>query len=99
VVCRLQGQVHAGRYCYPLTITDFASRYLIACEALQSTREAYAFTVFENAFREFGLPNAVRGIFGPDQSGADCLLFRPVSNPCRQCSLEGCSVKRELTQP
>jgi hypothetical protein len=30
------------RYCYPLTITDFASRYLIACEALQSTREAYA---------------------------------------------------------
>jgi putative transposase len=48
------------RYCYPLTITDFASRYLIACEALQSTREAYAFTVFENVFREFGLPNAIR---------------------------------------
>jgi transposase len=33
------------RYCYPLTITDFASRYLIACEALQSTKEVYAFTV------------------------------------------------------
>ncbi len=48
------------RYCYPLTITDFASRYLIACEALQSTKEAYAFTVFENVFREFGLPNAIR---------------------------------------
>jgi putative transposase len=48
------------RYCYPLTITDFASRYLIACEALQSTREAYAFTVFENVFKEFGLPNAIR---------------------------------------
>src|SRR2546425_10742443 len=48
------------RYCYPLTITDFASRYLIACEALQSTKEAYAFTVFENAFKEFGLPNAIR---------------------------------------
>jgi hypothetical protein len=29
------------RYCYPLTITDFASRYLIACEALQTTKETY----------------------------------------------------------
>jgi putative transposase len=48
------------RYCYPLTITDFASRYLIACEALSTTKEAYAFTVFENAFKEFGLPNAIR---------------------------------------
>jgi putative transposase len=27
---------------------------------LQSTKEAYAFTVFENVFREFGLPNAIR---------------------------------------
>src|ERR1700716_1050725 len=48
------------RYCYPLTITDFASRYLIACEALQTTKETYAFTVFENAFKEFGLPQAIR---------------------------------------
>ena len=29
------------RYCYPLTITDFASRYLLACEALATTKEAY----------------------------------------------------------
>lgn len=48
------------RYCYPLTITDFASRYLIACEALSTTREAYAFSVFETAFKEFGLPRAIR---------------------------------------
>jgi putative transposase len=48
------------RYCYPLTITDFASRYLIACEALATTKEAYAFTVFERAFKEFGLPQAIR---------------------------------------
>lgn len=48
------------RYCYPLTITDFASRYLIACEALSTTKEAYAFRVFESAFREFGLPKAIR---------------------------------------
>jgi putative transposase len=48
------------RYCYPLTITDFASRYLIACEALHTTKEVYAFSVFESAFKEFGLPNAIR---------------------------------------
>jgi putative transposase len=40
------------RYCYLLTITDFASRYLIACEALAKTKEAYAFNVFERAFKE-----------------------------------------------
>ena len=48
------------RYCYPLTITDFASRYLLCCEALATTREMYAFTVFERAFKDFGLPLAIR---------------------------------------
>ena len=48
------------RYCYPLTITDFASRYLIACEALTTTAEKFAVTIFERAFREFGLPTAIR---------------------------------------
>ena len=46
------------RYCYPLTITDFASRYLLACEALSTTQELYAFTVFERVFKDFGLPRA-----------------------------------------
>jgi len=48
------------RYCFPLTITDFASRYLLRCEALTSTKEASAFTVFERVFREFGMPLAIR---------------------------------------
>ena len=48
------------RYCYPLTITDFASRYLVCCDALENTRESYAFTVFERAFKDFGLPLAIR---------------------------------------
>ena len=48
------------RYCYPLTITDFASRFLLSCEALSSTRETYAFTLFERVFKEFGLPLAIR---------------------------------------
>jgi len=48
------------RYCYPLTITDFASRYLICCDALATTKAVYAFTVFERAFKDFGLPQAIR---------------------------------------
>lgn len=48
------------RYCYPLTITDFATRYLLACEALSTTQERYAFPVFERAFQDFGLPEAMR---------------------------------------
>jgi len=48
------------RYCYPLTITDSASRYIFACEALSTTKEAYAFEVFEAVFKEFGLPKAIR---------------------------------------
>jgi putative transposase len=48
------------RYCYPLTITDAASRYLLSCEALSSTQAKYAFTVFERVFKDFGLPKAIR---------------------------------------
>ena len=48
------------RYCYPLTISDFASRYLLTCEALATTKEVYAFAVFERAFKDFGLPGAIR---------------------------------------
>jgi putative transposase len=48
------------RYCYPLPITDFASRYLLTCDALSTTQEQFAFTGFERAFKEFGLPGAIR---------------------------------------
>lgn len=57
-----KGQFQLGnrQYCYPLTVTDYRSRYLLACEGLESTREDTAFTVFERTFREFGLPVAIR---------------------------------------
>ena len=49
-----------GRYCYPLTATDQASRFLLLCEALDSTKEATAFTAFLRLFQERGLPDAIR---------------------------------------
>ncbi|MDJ0611565.1 MAG: IS481 family transposase [Kiloniellales bacterium] len=48
------------QYCYPLTVTDQASRYLLMCEALESTKEANAFTAFQRLFEERGLPGAMR---------------------------------------
>ncbi len=48
------------QYCYPLTISDYRSRYLLACEGMNSTKADFAFAVFERVFREFGLPAAIR---------------------------------------
>jgi putative transposase len=62
------------RYCYPLTITDFSSRYLLACESLESTKEVHAFGVFERMFREHGLPQAIRTDNGVPFS-SPCALF------------------------
>jgi transposase InsO family protein len=49
-----------GRYCYPLTVTDQASRYLLACEALDSTKEDPVIATFQRLFAERGLPRAMR---------------------------------------
>jgi transposase InsO family protein len=49
-----------GRYCYPLTVTDHAARFLLMCEALESVREDSAITAFEQLFKERGLPAAIR---------------------------------------
>jgi putative transposase len=48
------------QYCYPLTVTDHRTRYLLTCERLESTKSKFAFAVFERTFREFGLPAAIR---------------------------------------
>src|SRR5690606_26506861 len=49
-----------GRWCYPLTVTDHASRFLLLVEAEESTREDPVIAAFEGLFRERGLPNAIR---------------------------------------
>jgi hypothetical protein len=61
-VRRLKGEFRLGngRYCYPLTVSDQASRYLLLCEALESTREVPVIEAFQQLFRERGLPVAIR---------------------------------------
>jgi len=57
-----KGEFRLGdsRYCYPLTVTDHASRFLLLCEALESVKEETAITAFEQLFLERGLPDAIR---------------------------------------
>ena len=62
------------KYCYPLTITDFATRYLLACEGLHTTQADYAFGVFERVFKEFGLPDAIRTDNGVPFSAPNALF-------------------------
>ncbi|HEV2397869.1 MAG TPA: IS481 family transposase, partial [Candidatus Sulfotelmatobacter sp.] len=44
----------------PLTITDACSRYLLRCQAVEKTDTARVQAIFEAAFREYGLPDAIR---------------------------------------
>jgi len=49
-----------GRYCYPLTVADAYSRYLLGCQALVHPTTALTRPVFEQLFREYGLPERIR---------------------------------------
>jgi len=49
-----------GIYCYPLTVTDGCSRYLLECKALPSTEFVLAKPVFAKLFRGYGLPRIIR---------------------------------------
>lgn len=54
-----------GVKCYPLTITDAYSRYVLRCEAMTDPDGRGVFAVFDSAFKEFGLPDAIRSDGGP----------------------------------
>jgi putative transposase len=49
-----------GALCYPLTIADGCSRFLLSCRALTSTQVAESRPVFVRAFQEYGLPTRIR---------------------------------------
>lgn len=49
-----------GRYCYPLTVTDQASRFILMCDAQTSTKADGALSAFERLFKDRGLPKAIR---------------------------------------
>ncbi len=72
-----QFRLRDGQLCYPLTIVDAFSRYLLRVEACGSTSVAEARPIFEASFREFGLPERLLSDNGPPfGSGGLCGLSR-----------------------
>jgi transposase InsO family protein len=55
-----QFRLKNGKYCYPLTMTDNYSRYLLLCKGLESPNCDNTMKYYEKVFREYGLPNAIR---------------------------------------
>jgi transposase InsO family protein len=54
-----------GRWCYPLTISDGYSRYVLCCRGMPKFTRAWVQPGFERAFREYGLPLTIRTDNGP----------------------------------
>src|SRR5436190_1124598 len=91
-----------GRYCYPLTVADGFSRYLLGCQALTSTAVDEAKPIFTRLFHEYGLPtrmrsdNGVRGEFTRErrrealdhETPAACYAPAPRPRPDRLPPLE-----------
>ncbi|HVF12861.1 MAG TPA: IS481 family transposase [Actinomycetota bacterium] len=49
-----------GYYCYPLTVTDGFSRYLLGCKGLYSTAHEGTKPLFRRLFQDYGMPLAIR---------------------------------------
>ena len=55
-----QFKTRDGEYCYPLTLVDGYSRYLLACQGLRSTTIVLARPIVQRVFEEYGLPRIIR---------------------------------------
>ena len=62
-----------GVLCYPLTVMDRFSRYLLACRALAAPRSEPTRAVLDTLFREFGLPDRIRSDNGVPFAGPTTL--------------------------
>ena len=62
-----KGQFELGdaRVCYPLTMTDNHSRFLLCCQGMYRPRMKPTRTCYERAFIDYGLPRAIRTDNGP----------------------------------
>ena len=98
-----------GRYCYPLTIQDGFSRFLLECRGLYSTSIELAKPVFIRAFREFGLPAVIRsdngtpfasiGLARLTRLSAWWIRLGTVLRPSSPVSRSRTAVTNECTEP
>ena len=57
-----KGQYRLGnhKYCWPLTVSDHYSRYLLGCDSLEGTKTQGTMSAFENTFSQYGIPKVIR---------------------------------------
>jgi putative transposase len=55
-----QFRLKNGQYCFPLTVSDLYSRFLLGCEAHAAVSMEQTIACFLRLFREYGLPNRIR---------------------------------------
>lgn len=55
-----QFKVGTGHWCYPLTVMDHSSRYLLDCHALRGTKTLDTKRIFVRLFKDYGLPKRIR---------------------------------------
>lgn len=55
-----QFRVGSGAYCYPLTVTDLFSRYILGLEVCPSVASVRAVATFRTLFHRYGLPEVIR---------------------------------------
>jgi putative transposase len=78
--CDFKGQFRTGdgRLCYPLTVADHFSRYLLAVDGLDSVSTPQSWPVFERLFRDYGLPQVIRS-----DNGSPFASARALAGLCR----------------
>jgi transposase InsO family protein len=68
-----------GQQCYPLTIVDAYSRYLVRCEGVLEPNGREVQRIFDSAFQEYGLPAAIRSDNGPPFASVGAGGLTPLS--------------------
>jgi transposase InsO family protein len=68
-----------GLKCYPLTLIDARSRFLLRCEALLEPDGKQVSRILDSAFLEFGLPQAIRSDGGPPFASTGPALLTELS--------------------
>ena len=83
-----------GRYCYPLTVTDAFSRYLICCHGLLSTESKPTQAIFRHLFRRHGLPECIKSDNGTPFASTALGRLSPLSVGWIRLG-----IRPELTEP
>ncbi len=78
--CDFKGQFRTrdGKLCYPLTVADSFSRYLLGVDGLDSVSTSQSWPVFERLFQEYGLPQVIRS-----DNGSPFASSRALAGLCR----------------